>query len=146
MRSTSNPRIFKLNDWDPYSSPEETGDLTDKQFHGLEEVARLSPGYSFVVRRYGGKGAAATHVSVCKEEDTVEVGLVGADTAQYYDQSAKTQQVVKRVSHRVYRKSVYFDAFAKVEGGAKCKPLATSGQSAMRPGNCWKCGLPQCLA
>ena len=36
------------------------------------------------------------------------VALVGRDAAQYYDSSDATEQVVKRVSHRVYRKCINF--------------------------------------
>lgn len=86
------------------------GDLTQKQYAALEDCVRLSPGYSFEVARYSsGPSSAATHVMVWKDgNDRDYVALVGKDAAQYYDGSDETEQVVKRVAHRVYRKSVYF--------------------------------------
>lgn len=89
------------------------GDLTAKQYAALETVARLSPGYFFTVLRYAEekkKGSSATHVAIRRAEDASadEAGLVGSECAQYYDRSKETEQVVKRVAHRVYRRSVYF--------------------------------------
>jgi bifunctional ADP-heptose synthase (sugar kinase/adenylyltransferase) len=89
------------------------GDLTEKQYAALADCVRLSPGYSFEVVRYeeheGAHGSAATHVKVWKDgNDHDYVALVGKDCAQYYDSSKETEQAVKRVSHRVYRKCVYF--------------------------------------
>jgi hypothetical protein len=83
------------------------GDLTEKQYAALADCVRLSPGYSFEVARYsGGPSSAATHVLVWKDgNDHDYVALVGKDAAQYYDQSATTEQVVKRVAHRVYRRA-----------------------------------------
>lgn len=87
-----------------------SGDLTAKQYVALETVARLSPGYTFEVVRYsqqvGMSGSSATHVMVYKND--VNVALVGRDTAQFYDGDKTTEQVVKRVSNRVYRTSVQF--------------------------------------
>jgi hypothetical protein len=88
---------------DPYADGI-LGDLTPKQYTGLESAARLSPGYTFVVLRYhGGPTSAATHVSIFKGEYDTQVALVGRDCAQYYDDDKTTEQVVKRVAHRVYR-------------------------------------------
>lgn len=87
------------------------GDLTEKQYAALADCVRLSPGYSFEVARYsGGPGSAATHVMVWKDgNDRDYVALVGKDCAQYYDGSKTTEQVVKRVAHRVYRRAgLYF--------------------------------------
>lgn len=85
--------------------------------------------------REGAHGSAATHVIILKEHGLVNptdadnarrrarfwpglqnpdrndcdaVALVGRDCAQYYDSSKETEQVVKRVSHRVYRKCIVF--------------------------------------
>jgi hypothetical protein len=112
------------------------GDLTQKQYAALADCVRLSPNYGFEVVRYeereGAHGSAATHVIIWKDgnkcdsvarrraglwpglqnpdrNDRDSVALVGRDCAQYYDSSKETAQVVKRVSHRVYRKAcVYF--------------------------------------
>lgn len=89
---------------DPFANGE-LGDLTKKQYVALETVAELSPGYTFEVLRYhGGPSSKATHVAVWADgNDRDYVALVGHDTAQYYDKSKTTEQVVKRVAHRVYR-------------------------------------------
>jgi len=84
------------------------GDLTERQYKELETVARLSPGYSFTVIRYGEsssrRGSTATHVQVWKDDNNV--ALVGKRCAQYYDGNNKeTEAVVRRVAHRVYRLS-----------------------------------------
>jgi hypothetical protein len=89
------------------------GDLTQKQYAALDDCVRLSPGYGFEVMRYeerdGAHGSSATHVIIWKDRnDRDSVALVGRDCAQYYDSSKETEQVVKRVSHRVYRKCVDF--------------------------------------
>ena len=105
-------KISTRNAYDPYANGT-LGDLTEKQYAALETVARLSPGYLFTVMRYhGGPSSKATHVGVRRAEDDSAdaAGLVGHDCAQYYDKRKETEQVVKRVSHRVYRKSVYFSA------------------------------------
>lgn len=101
-------RITTKDDYDRYSSVVCLGDLTEKQYKALTEVARLSPGYNFVVTRYAqtdeAKGSSATHVLICKQgNDNNHVGLVGKNTVQYYDQDKATKAVVKRVAHRVYR-------------------------------------------
>jgi len=102
-------RISTRKDYDRFTRGEVIlGDLTEKQYKELETVARLSPGYTFVVNRYaereGTKGSSATHVMVWKDSnDRDYVGLVGKDTVQYYDQDKATEAVVKRVAHRVYR-------------------------------------------
>lgn len=102
-------RISTRKDYDRFARGEVIlGDLTEKQYKALEEAARLSPGYTFVVNRYaeheGHKGSSATHVMVWKDtNDRDYVGLVGKDTVQYYDQDKATEAVVKRVAHRVYR-------------------------------------------
>lgn len=81
------------------------GDLTERQYKALEHVSRLSPGYSFTVIRYGEsssrRGSTATHVQVWKDDN--DVALVGKKCAQYYDGNKKTEAVVRRVAHRVYR-------------------------------------------
>ena len=108
---TTNDRITVSDRSDHYQRGEVTlGNLTEKQFKALEDVVRLSPGYSFEVARYsGGPSSAATHVLVWKDgNDRDYVALVGLDTAHYYDASDVTERVVLRVSHRVYRKSVSF--------------------------------------
>lgn len=102
-------RISTRKDYDRFARGEVIlGDLTEKQYKALEEVARLSPGYTFVVNRYaeheGHKGSSATHVMVWKDSNEHDyVGLVGKDTAQHYDQDKATEAVVKRVAHRIYR-------------------------------------------
>ncbi len=85
----------------------ELGNLTEKQYAGLEKVARLSPGYTFEVLRYsGGPSSLATHVAIWADvNDRDYVALVGKDCAQYYDASKVTEQVVKRVAHRVFRRA-----------------------------------------
>lgn len=90
-----------------HDSDSELGDLTEKQYAALEVVARLSPGYTFEVFRYsGGPSSAATHVAVWSEQDEENyVALVGKNCAQFYDGEEATEQVVKRVAHRVYRRS-----------------------------------------
>lgn len=113
-----NARISVTEDYDRFARrapycPVQLGDLTEKQYKALEDVVRLSPGYYFLVRRYEehekAHGSGATHVSVFKNEEMEnEIALVGRDCAQYYDGSKETEQVVKRISHRVYRKCVYF--------------------------------------
>lgn len=105
-------KISTRNASDPYANGT-LGDLTEKQYAALKTVARLSPGYLFTVMRYhGGPSSKATHVGIRRQEaaSSHEAGLVGHDCAQYYDGSEETEQVVKRVAHRVYRKSVYFGA------------------------------------
>jgi hypothetical protein len=103
------PAISTHKDYDRFTRGEVTfGDLTERQYKALETVARLSPGFTFVVNRYaeraGIKGSSATHVMVWKDSnDRDYVGLVGKETAQYYDQEKATEDVVKRVAHRVYR-------------------------------------------
>lgn len=106
-------RISTKNDYDRYSgNPVSLGDLTEKQYKALAEVARLSRGYNFVVTRYAqteeAKGSSATHVLIHKQgDDSNHVGLVGKNTVQYYDQNKTTEAVVKRVAHRVYRFSSF---------------------------------------
>ena len=105
-------RISTRKDYDRFARGEVIlGDLTEKQYQALETVARLSPGFTFVVHRYaereGTKGSSATHVMVVWKDGN-HVGLVGKDTVQYQDNKATeaekaTKAVVKRVAHRVYR-------------------------------------------
>lgn len=103
---TISDKITCRNAADPYASGE-LGDLTEKQYAALATVARLSPGYTFEVLRYhGGPSSAATHVAIWSDgNDCDYVALVGKDCAQYYDSSKATEQVVKRVAHRVYRRA-----------------------------------------
>lgn len=99
-------------DYDRFQHGEVTlGDLTDRQYKALEDVARLSPGYHFEVVRYeegaGQHGSTATHVKIWSDaNDRDAVALVGKDCAQYYDTNKETAKVVLRVAHRVYRRSV----------------------------------------
>src|SRR5208282_193500 len=111
IMTTANDRITVRDRSDRFQRGEVIlGNLTEKQYKALEDVARLSPGYTFEVARYsGGPSSAATHVMVWKDgNDRDYVALVGRDAAQYYDSSDATEQVVKRVSHRVYRKCINF--------------------------------------
>lgn len=87
------------------------GDLTDRQYGNLQKTAELSPGYLFEVVQYsGGPSSRATHVRVYKDSyDSTDVALVGVDCAEYYDSDPETLRVVKRVAHRVFKRSVYFD-------------------------------------
>lgn len=86
------------------SDTSDRGSLTEKQMQALHDCARLSPGYEFCIARYGGTGSRATHVMVYREGESENyVGLVGKETAQFYDNDPKTEAAVKRVAHRVYR-------------------------------------------
>lgn len=101
------PRIDTRNASDPFSRAT-LGDLTQRQYAALVKAADLSQGLSFVVARYNerpdAKGSSATHVMLYNESGE-NVGLVGRDAVQYYDQSPATEQAVLRVAHRVYRLS-----------------------------------------
>lgn len=101
------PRISTRNASDPFSSAK-LGGLTQRQHAALVKAADLSPGLSFVVARYNerqhAKGSAATYVMLYNDADE-NVGLVGRDTVQYYDNCPATEQAVLRVAHRVYRVS-----------------------------------------
>jgi len=103
-------KITVRNAADPYSAGQ-LGNLTEKQYGALADVVRLSPGYAFEVLRYHGGSSAATHVAIWADENERDSGrfsnvaLVGHDCAQYYDGSKTTEQVVKRVAHRVYRRA-----------------------------------------
>ena len=103
---TISEKITSRNAADPYANGE-LGDLTEKQYAALGDAARLSPGYTFEVLRYhGGPSSAATHVAIWADgNDRDYVALVRKDCAQYYDSSKVTEQVVKRVAHRVYRRA-----------------------------------------
>lgn len=102
------PRISTRNASDPFSRAT-LGDLTQRQYAALVKAADLSPGLSFVVARYNerpdARGSASTHVLLYNEAEE-NVGLVGRDAVQYYDQNPATEQAVLRVAHRVYRLSV----------------------------------------
>jgi hypothetical protein len=93
--------ISTQDDFDPFTSPKEVGDLTVKGYAALEDVSRLSPGYTFVVNRYAGRGQPATHVYVYDVNET-HVGLVGANAVQFYDNKEETLKAVVRVARRVY--------------------------------------------
>lgn len=102
-RMSYKPTIIDRSD--PYTSGV-LGDLTDRQYAALAEVARLSKGYNFEVWRYhGGPNSRATHVAIFRDGNkSNEVGLVGLDCVLCYEKDPVTHRVVRRVCHRVYRK------------------------------------------
>ena len=122
MNTTEIERVWTRDEYTNYRNNEgyvSHGDLTEKQYAALHDCARLSPGYSFCVTRYGGEGSTATHVMVyraaSREEADDYCGLIGKKCAQYdtgagAEKDAELQQVVKRVAHRVYRlTNLHFD-------------------------------------
>ena len=106
-------KITISKEYDVFAKNVVLGDLTERQYADLEDVVRLSPGYTFEVVRYAEHGrhtgGAATHVKVWKDgNDRDYVALVGRDCAQYYDGSNETEIVVRRIAGKVYRRTVCF--------------------------------------
>ena len=104
---TNNPRIEITRDFDPYRRETPNYKFSEKQLKAVDDVARLSPGYSFEVVLYE---SGASHVKVWSDDfKSGEVGLVGRGCVQYYDNRKETEKVVQRVSHRVYHQSLHFE-------------------------------------
>ncbi len=88
------------------------GDLSVRQYAELENIARDYPQYNLTVERYAQRGnfknSSATHIKINEKNFDENVALVGKKMVHVYDNLSATEQIARKIAHRVYRFSGWY--------------------------------------